>query len=63
MVIERTGKFINRRTRMANNKAYNRFFIYVPTDLAGDSAFPFKEGDEIIIKIDSKKRRLIIEKT
>lgn len=34
--------------------------IYVSAKVAGDSAFPFKPGDDLRIQIDGK--RLIIEK-
>ncbi len=61
MAIEGKGRFINRRTPAAKNKIYNRYFIYVPTNVADDSSFPFKEQDEVIIKIDISARRLIIE--
>ncbi len=34
--------------------------IYVPADLTIDSAFPFKDGEKVNIKIDGE--RLIVEK-
>lgn len=34
--------------------------IYVPADLVKDTAFPFGNGDSLIIRIDGE--RLIIEK-
>ena len=39
-----------------------RLRIYIPSEIALDSAFPFKKGDIVIIKIDKGKRRLVIEK-
>jgi hypothetical protein len=60
-MIEGQGKLINRRTKTAG-KDYDRFFIYVPTELARDGLFPFKEGEKISLKIDSKNGRLLIEK-
>lgn len=60
-MIEGQGKLINRRTKTAG-KDYDRFFIYVPTELARDGLFPFKEGDKVNLKIDRDKKRLIIEK-
>lgn len=30
------------------------FFIYVPTEVARDGTFPFKEGDKIEIEIKNK---------
>ena len=34
--------------------------IYVPADLTIDSAFPFRDGEKVNIKIEEK--RLIVEK-
>jgi len=51
----RTGKgtFINRRTK-TGKKSYDRFFIYVPTEVARDCTFPFKEGDKVEIEINGE---------
>lgn len=38
----------------------NKIYIYVPYALAIDSAFPFKKGDRVTIKIINNK--LIVEK-
>lgn len=61
-MIEGQGKLINRRTKTAG-KDYDRFFIYVPTEVARDGTFPFQEGEKLTLKIDSKNKRLIIEKS
>lgn len=61
MVTEGQGKLINRRTKTAG-KDYDRFFIYVPTEVARDGLFPFKEGDKVTMKIDAKNKRLIVQK-
>ena len=53
------GRFINRRTK-TGKKIYDRFFIYVPTEVGRDGTFPFQEGDKVAIEIKGKK--LIIEK-
>ncbi len=60
-VNEGKGRFINRPTK-TGKKSYDKFFIYIPTDLARDSLFPFKEGDEVFMKIHPKHKQLIIEK-
>jgi hypothetical protein len=39
-----------------------RLRIYIPSLLALDSAFPFKKGETIMIKIDKEKKRLVIER-
>ena len=60
-MLEGESRLLNRPTQTAG-KLYNKYYIYIPTDLAGDSAFPFKEDEKIKIKIDPKNKRLIIEK-
>lgn len=61
MVTEGQGKLINRKTKTAG-KDYDRFFIYVPTEVARDGLFPFKQGDKLTMKIDAKNKRLIVQK-
>lgn len=39
-----------------------RLRIYIPVELAVDSAFPFRIGDKIKITIDTKNQRLLINK-
>ena len=39
-----------------------RLRIYIPSLLALDSAFPFKKGETIMIKVDKEKKRLVIER-
>ena len=39
--------------------ARNRVIIYIPAAVHRDSAFPFKLGDEVIVRIE--KKRLVIE--
>jgi len=53
------GRLINRRTK-TGKKIYDRFFIYIPTQVARDGTFPFKEGDKLEIEI--KGKTLIIRK-
>lgn len=60
-MLDGKGKFVNRRTKTAN-KDYDRFFLYVPVEVARDSAFPFEPNEIVNIKIDKKNQRLIAEK-
>ncbi len=59
MVTMAIGRFINRPTR-SGNRTYDKFFIYVPTELARDSSFPFSAGTEVEIAVDLEKRLLMI---
>lgn len=61
-MIEADGKLINRPTQ-TGGKTYDKFFIYVPIEVARDSAFPFKTNERIKVKIDITNKRLIIEKS
>ena len=37
-------------------------YIRIPASLLKDSQFPFSKEDNLIVRIDTKKGRLIIEK-
>jgi hypothetical protein len=60
-MLEGKGRIINRPTQ-TGGKAYDKFFIYVPTEIVRDSLFPFKVGEAAKIKIDNKNKRLLIER-
>lgn len=53
------GRFINRPSK-TGKKLYDRFFVYIPTYVAKDENFPFKTGEEVVVRI--QKGKLIIEK-
>jgi hypothetical protein len=61
-MIEGEGRLVN-RPGVSKGKTYDKFYIYIPTEVARDGLFPFKTGDKLKIKIDSRNKRLIIEKT
>jgi hypothetical protein len=60
-MLESESKLINRPTQTAG-KQYDKYYIYIPTEVARDSAFPFKKDEKLKIKIDPQNKRLIIEK-
>jgi len=62
VAIEGKGKFINRRTKTAKGE-YDKFFTYIPVEVARDSTFPFKPDEVVRIRIDKRKNRLVIEKS
>lgn len=45
-----------------HNIEKSRTLIYVSQTVANDSAFPFEDKDELVITIDQKAGRLVIEK-
>ncbi len=61
-MLEAESKIVNRPSTTAG-KQYDKLFIYIPTDLAKDSAFPFVANEKIKISIDKTNNRLLIEKT
>jgi len=60
LVSKGKGRFINRPTK-TGGKTYDKYFVYVPTEIARDSAFPFKDGDEVEIEIDRKRKGLLVK--
>jgi hypothetical protein len=60
-MIEGVGRIINRPTQ-TGGKTYDKFFIYVPIEVARDTAFPFKPQEPVKIKIDLENKMLVIEK-
>ena len=59
MVLKSKGKFVNRPTQTGGKK-YDKYFIYIPTELAKDSQFPFKAKDEVMIVVRPEKKRIEI---
>ncbi len=60
-MLEAEGKFINRPTQ-TGKKLYDKFFVYIPTDVARDGTFPFKVNERVKVRIDAENKRVIIEK-
>jgi len=45
------GRFFNRPT-VSKGKKYDKFFMYIPAEVARDTNFPFKDGDRIEVEIE-----------
>ena len=43
-------------------KKYDKYFIYVPTEVANDSHFPLGPGDLVSISVNPKRLSIVIEK-
>lgn len=52
MALEGSGRFVSYEK--------SRTLIYISKKVADDSAFPFKAGDDVVVKIDGKT--LVIER-
>ncbi|MDA4128671.1 MAG: hypothetical protein OK422_04375 [Thaumarchaeota archaeon] len=53
------GKFVNRPTTTGGKK-YDKFFVYVPTEVAKDSQFPFSAGEVVEVKIDVRRKLVVV---
>jgi hypothetical protein len=58
--VQAVGRIVERKP--FSDKEYKQIWIYVPTKLAQSKTFPFVKGDEVLIVVDEKKRRLVVEK-
>ncbi len=54
------AKLINKPTT-TKGKKYNKFFIYLSTYVVEDKDFPFKEDEELLVKIENGK--LVVTKS
>ena len=54
------GTIIGRKS-VSKGKEYARIWIYVPTKVSEDTAFPFKVGMPCLVEIDGEKGNLIIK--
>lgn len=54
------GTIIGRKS-VSRGREYTRIWVYVPTKLSEDTAFPFKVGDPCLVEIDMKQNRLIVK--
>jgi bifunctional DNA-binding transcriptional regulator/antitoxin component of YhaV-PrlF toxin-antitoxin module len=60
MVTRARGRFINRPTKTGRG-VYDKFFVYIPTELARDSSFPLKPGQEVDVQIDSSGGMIMVQ--
>ena len=61
MALKAKGRFINRPTQTGGKK-YDKFFVYIPTEVAKDSQFPFKPGDLLSIELNSRLKKVELSK-
>ncbi len=61
IMLEGTVSFI-RRSVTTKGRKYETHYVYIPTGIAKDSAYPFAPGERAHITVDTKNQRLIIEK-
>ena len=61
MATKAKGRFVNRPTQTGGKK-YDKFFVYIPTEVAKDSQFPFKPGELVDISLNIKQRKVVLSK-
>ena len=54
------GTIIGRKS-VSKGREYSRIWIYIPTKVSEDTAFPFKTGDPCLVEIDTKKKHLQVK--
>jgi hypothetical protein len=54
------GTIIGRKS-VSKGKEYARIWVYVPTKVSEDTAFPFKIGAPCLVKIDEEKKQLVVK--
>jgi len=54
------GTVIGRKS-VSKGREYARFWIYVPTKVSEDTAFPFEIGMPCLVEIDEERRQLIVK--
>ncbi|MCL5876423.1 MAG: hypothetical protein M1540_01255 [Candidatus Bathyarchaeota archaeon] len=54
------GTIIGRKTA-SKGKEYARIWVYIPTKVSEDTAFPFKIGAPCEVQIDEDKKHLIVK--
>jgi hypothetical protein len=54
------GTIIGRKS-VSKGKEYARIWVYVPTKVSEDTAFPFKIGSPCLVEIDEVKKQLTIK--
>ena len=52
------GTIIGRKS-ISKGREYTRIWIYVPTKVSEDTAFPFKVSMPCLVKINEEKRQLV----
>jgi hypothetical protein len=54
------GTIIGRKS-VSKGKKYARIWVYVPTKVSEDTAFPFKIGEPCLVEIDERKKQLTVK--
>ncbi len=53
---------IRTRKIKTKGKEYEQTYLFIPKLVATDTAFPFAKNERVVVAIDTRKKRLIVEK-
>jgi hypothetical protein len=59
LTLKSIGTIVRKKTRVAG-RDYAQVLIYVPKEVASDSAFPFEFPSPCEIEVDTKKREIVL---
>jgi hypothetical protein len=54
------GTIIGRKS-VSKGKEYARIWVYIPTKVSEDTAFPFKIGAPCLVEINEEKKQIVIK--
>jgi len=54
------GTVIGRKS-VSKGREYRRIWIYIPTKVSEDTAFPFKVGEPCLVEIDVTRKSLAVK--
>lgn len=54
------GTIIGRKS-VSKGKEYTRIWVYVPTKVSEDTAFPFKIGVPCLVEINEERKQLVVK--
>jgi hypothetical protein len=53
---------VTKRVVQVRGKEFNQTWVYVPSELGEAKSFPFTHREQVLIIVDEKKKRLVVEK-
>jgi hypothetical protein len=53
------GTVIGRKS-VSKGRQYERIWVYIPTKISEDTAFPFNVGEPCLIELDIQRKQLLV---
>lgn len=54
---------LKRKVKIKQSKNAHTQYLVIPSSIVQDSQYPFKADEEVKITVDSKKKRIIVERS